>query len=63
MEYTISVGFFDENNLYKDVVGPAMNEDLEYANGKIYVTNESGSNKYIFGKFTKAKMVYSYKIG
>jgi hypothetical protein len=63
MEYTISVGFFDENNLYKDIVGPAMNEDLEYANGKIYVTNESGSNKYIFGKFTKAKMVYSYKIG
>lgn len=46
---------------YRDVIAPAMSEDLDYneKDGKIYVTTEAGSNKYIFGKFFNAKNIYA----
>ena len=47
-------------NLEKDVVAPPMSEDLEYIDGRVYIFNESASNKYIFGKFMRSKNVYSY---
>lgn len=48
-------------NHYRDVLGPAMSEDLDYneEDGKVYVTTEAGSNKYIFGKFFNAKNIYA----
>jgi len=37
-------------------------EDLEYIDGRVYINNESATNKYIFGKVTQAKNVYSYPV-
>lgn len=50
----------NSDTLEKDVVAPPMAEELEYIDGRIYIFNESACNKYIFGKFTRAKNVYSY---
>lgn len=50
----------NSSTLEKDVVAPPMAEELEYIDGRIYIFNESACNKYIFGKFTRAKNVYSY---
>lgn len=46
---------------YKDVLGPAMSEDLDFneVDKRVYVTTEAGSNKYIFGKFFNAKNIYA----
>lgn len=46
----------------KVIKGPAMSEDLEFANGKIYCLTESASNKYIFGKFFFANKIYTLNI-
>lgn len=46
----------------KVINGPAMSEDLEYANGRVYCLTESASNKYIFGKFFFANYIYSLDI-
>ena len=40
---------------------PAMAEEIEYADGRFYVNNESASNKYVFGKFTGGKWCRAYK--
>lgn len=45
---------------YSSVIkGPAMSEDLEYANGRVYCLTESASNKYIFGKLFFGNKIYS----
>lgn len=44
------------------VSGPAMSEDLSYANGKVYCLTESACNKYIFGKFFFANHIYTLDI-
>jgi hypothetical protein len=62
MEYNLDIYTLSDDLLEEDIIGPAMNEDLEYANGKLYVNNESASNKFIFGKFTYASSVYSLTI-
>lgn len=46
----------------KVISGPAMSEDLEYVNGKVYCLTESASNKYIFGKFFFANKIYTLDI-
>jgi hypothetical protein len=39
------------DNPTRDIVGPAMAEDLTYKDGKVITLSESACNKYIFGKF------------
>lgn len=48
---------------YSNVItGPAMSEDLSYANDKVYCLTESACNKYIFGKFFFANEIYTLDI-
>ena len=42
---------------------PPMAEEIECVDGSFYITNESASNKYVFGKFTGGKWCRSYKFG
>ena len=58
----VPVYFLDSNNLSKDVTMPPMSEEICNKDGKIYVTFESASQKYIFGNFTRGRHVYSYCI-
>lgn len=44
----------DSRNLTDDLVGPPMQEGIESHDGRIYTTDESASNKYIFGKLCGA---------
>lgn len=50
------------DNYSKVINGPAMSEDLEYANNRVYCLTESASNKYIFGKFFFANYIYSLDV-
>ena len=36
-----------------------MSEEIVLIDGKLYQANESASNKYVFGKFTGGKYLYS----
>lgn len=36
-----------------------MSEGIEYHDGRIYISEEAASNKYIFGKLYGAGVVYS----
>ena len=58
----IAISFLGTNELVNEITGPAMNEELAYKDGYIYINNESASNKHIFGKFTKAKYIYRIKM-
>ena len=44
---------------YETLYGPAMSEDLDYSNGKLICSTESGCNKYVFGKFFFANYFFS----
>ena len=48
-------------NMEKSYTLPPMAEEIECVDGRFYITNESASNKYIFGKFTGGKWCLSYK--
>lgn len=50
------------NNPTSTISGPAMSEDLSYANDKVYCLTESACNKYIFGKFFFAFNIYAFDI-
>ncbi len=50
------------NTPTKIISGPAMSEDLSYANDKVYCLTESACNKYIFGKFFFAYNIYAFNI-
>jgi len=52
--------FLDSASLASDITAPPMAEEILVRNGRIYIMNESASNKYIFGKFTTGSHVYSY---
>lgn len=48
---------------YTNVIsGPAMSEDLSYANDKVYCLTESACDKYIYGKFFFAYEIYTLDI-
>ncbi len=49
------------SNMEKCYTLPPMAEEIECVDGRFYVTNESASNKYIFGKFTDGKWCLSYE--
>ncbi len=40
---------------------PPMAEEIEFTDGRFYITNESASNKYVFGKFTGGNWCRAYE--
>lgn len=58
----IPLKYLDSSALAKSVTAPPMSEEIVYKDGKIYIMNESASNKYIFGKFMSGLKIYSYKV-
>lgn len=50
----------ETKDIVETIVAPPMSEEILYRDGKIYVMNESASNKYIFGKFTSGFYTYAY---
>ena len=49
----------DSTILENDIKTPPMSEEIVLIDGKLYQANESASNKYVFGKFTGGKYLYS----
>lgn len=49
----------DSTDLVEDVVAPPMTEGIENHRGRIFIAEESASNKYVFGKLYGAGSVYS----
>ncbi len=49
----------DGASLVEDVEAPPMAEGIESHDGRVYVSDESASNKYIFGKLYGAGKVYA----
>ena len=39
---------------------PPMAEEIEYVDGRFYITNESASDKYVFGKYTGGRWCRNY---
>ncbi|MBE6702850.1 MAG: hypothetical protein E7585_05510 [Ruminococcaceae bacterium] len=53
--------YYLESSCQTEVIkAPPMSEELVYLDGKIYIMNESASNKYIFGKITTGRKIYAY---
>lgn len=52
----------DSRNLTEDLAGPPMQEGIESHDGRVYTTDESASNKYIFGKLCGAGRVYAVEM-
>lgn len=46
----------------KKIKAPAMFEDLDYKDGRVYSLSESACNKYMFGKFFFANDIVSLKL-
>lgn len=49
----------DSRSLVEDVAAPPMTEGIESYEGRVYVSEESASNRYIFGKLYGAGVVYA----
>lgn len=49
----------DSRNQVGDLEGPPMQEGIESHDGRIFTSDESASNKYIFGKLCGAGQVYA----
>lgn len=52
----------DSSCLSSEIEAPPMAEEMVYRDGKLYIFNESASNKYIFGKFMSGNYVYAYDV-
>lgn len=50
---------FDGRSFVRELQGPPMGEGIDVHDGRVYISNESASNKYIFGKFMGGQAVYS----
>ena len=50
----------DSKTLVDTIVAPPMSEEIVYLDGKLWIMNESASNKYVFGKFTTGNYLFSY---
>ena len=51
--------FLDTGDLVSDLVAPPMSEGIETHDGRIWISEESAGNKYLFGKLYGAGSVYS----
>ncbi len=49
------------SNMEKCYTLPPMAEEIEAVDGRFYITNESASNKYVFGKFTGGRWCRAFK--
>ncbi len=58
----VPVYFLDSSCLADTVKAPPMSEEIVYKDGRIFIMNESASNKYIFGKFMSGLKLYSYGV-
>ena len=56
---SVPLFFLDSTNLVSDLEAPPMTEGIEYHDGRVYISEESASNKYIFGKLYGAGDVFS----
>lgn len=52
----------DGRSLVDDVAAPPMTEGIESHEGRVYVSEESASNKYLFGKLYGAGQVYALEL-
>jgi len=59
---TISLVYLDSDSLTDTISAPPMAEEIVYCDGRLFVLNESASNKYIFGKLLRAKYVWSIEL-
>ena len=55
----LPVYVLDAATLVETVEAPPMSEEIVYLDGKIWIMNESASNKYVFGKFTTGNYLFS----
>jgi hypothetical protein len=51
-----------EADLFRTVKATPMAEEMVYLDGKVYIMNESASNKYIFGRFLSGAYVSAFKV-
>ncbi len=56
---SVPLYFLDSTNLVSDIEAPPMTEGIEFHDGRVWVSEESASNKYIFGKLYGAGDVFS----
>ena len=54
--------YLDSSALTRTVKAPPMSEEILCLDGKLYVQNESASNKYVFGKFMSGNHLYRYDL-
>ena len=62
MDKEIPLYVMGEADLFRTVSAPPMAEELVYLDGKVYVMNESASNKYLFGRFLSGTYVSAFKV-
>lgn len=60
--YVVPLYFLDSSTLTHTVTAPPMSEELIIAENKLYIMNESASNKYVFGKFVGGDNLYAYEL-
>lgn len=53
---------FSSTELRKDITAIPMSEGIQFHNGRIYICNESASNKYFFGKLIGGQTCYSLDV-
>ena len=56
----VTLLYLESEDCDQVIKAPPMAEELVYLGGKIYIMNESASNKYIFGKITTGRKIYAY---
>jgi hypothetical protein len=56
---SVPLFFLDSTNLVSDIEAPPMTEGIEFHDGSIWISEESASNKYLFGKLYGAGDVFS----
>lgn len=59
---TVPLYVLDSRSQVADVEAPPMTEGIESHGGKVYVSEESACNKYIFGKLYGAGYVYALEV-
>lgn len=58
---TVPLYTLTKANTTASYVLPPMAEEIEYVDGRFYITNESASDKYVFGKFTGGRWCRAYE--
>lgn len=56
---SVPLSFLSDSYLISRLSAPPMTEGIDYCDGRVYISEESASNKYIFGKLYGAGDVFS----